>query len=282
MVSLKPITKQNTKKILEQMENNFYRIKTNEGKIGIGFFCNIKIKNKYNPVLITDMDLIFENNHKEIEIFINNVYKKIEIGDSIHKIKECNIIIIEIKINQDIKINYLEIDDLLYKNEVELYYYYNEPIYLIYCNNLENISVSYDIIRDINNIELTYQNKIKSNYKYSLIFNLSNNKLIGIKKNISNNKGIFFNSIINRFIRKSEIIKNNEIEIIIKIDKTEDIGNQIYFLSNNYYDIEKNKYILCHEKLKELNTDNVEMYINKNKYEYNKFFIPSYKNKIKN
>ena len=70
------------------MENNFYRIKTNEGKIGIGFFCRFKIKNKYNPVLIADMDLIFENNHKEIEIFINKVYKKIEIGDSILKIKK--------------------------------------------------------------------------------------------------------------------------------------------------------------------------------------------------
>ena len=38
MASLKPITKQCTKRILKQMENSFYKIITNEGKVGIGCF----------------------------------------------------------------------------------------------------------------------------------------------------------------------------------------------------------------------------------------------------
>ena len=59
MASLKPITKQCTKKrILKQMENSFYKIITNEGKVGIGCFSNIKSKNINIPVLIIDMDLI--------------------------------------------------------------------------------------------------------------------------------------------------------------------------------------------------------------------------------
>ena len=81
-------------------------------------------------------------------------------------------------------------------------------------------------------------NKINSKFKYSLIFNLSNNKLIGILKNISNNKGIFFNEIIKRFLHnkhKPKPLIKNEIEIIIKVDKDEDIGKEIYFLANKYH-----------------------------------------------
>ena len=275
MVNLKPITKENTKQILEQMENSFYKIESSENKIGIGCFCHFKIKNINVPVLIIDFDFrIGNNNNNAIKVYLNNnFFITVELGKSIYEIEECNIIIIQIKVNEDTKINYLEIDDLLLKKKSELNYYCNEQIYMVYCNKLENISVSYDIIRDINNTDIILDNKINSKFKYSLIFNLSNNKLIGIKKINCYYKGIFFNSIINRFIHNAELIKRNEIEMIIKIDKKE-IGKEIYFLANKYYDIEKNKYILCHEKLKELNTHNTEIYINNVKCEYNKFFIP--------
>ena len=275
MVNLKPITKENTKQILKQMENSFYKIESSENKIGIGCFCHFKIKNINVPVLITDFDFkIGNSNNNSIKVYLNNnFFITVELGKSIYEIEECNIIIIQIKVNEDTKINYLEIDDLLLKKKSELNYYCNEQIYIVYCNKLENISVSYDIIRDINNTDIILDNKINSKFKYSLIFNLSNNKLIGIKKINCYYKGIFFNSIINRFIHNAELIKRNEIEMIIKIDKKE-IGKEIYFLANKYYDIEKNKYILCHEKLKELNTHNTEIYINNVKCEYNKFFIP--------
>ena len=123
-------------------------------------------------------------------------------------------------------------------------------------------------------------NKISSKFKYSLIFNLSNNKLIGILKNISNNKGIFFNEIIKRFLHnkhKPKPLIKNEIEIIIKVDKDEDIGKEIYFLANKYYDIKEHKYILCHERMKELDYYNPELYINNIKYKYNKCFKPKTK-----
>ena len=128
MTGLKPITKQSTKKILEQMENAFYEIKTKEGKIGICCFCHIKIKNINIPVLITNKKLIIESNLTEIKIYLNNVFVNMEIGEIRYKIKECNFIILEIKVKKDIKTNYLEFDNLLYKKEPELYYY-NETIY---------------------------------------------------------------------------------------------------------------------------------------------------------
>ena len=105
-ISQKPITKQCTKRILKQMENSFYKIITNEGKVGIGCFSNIKSKNINIPVLITDMDLINEKNHNKIMINLNNALIKIEIEEQIYKIKECNTIIVKIKVNKDIKINY--------------------------------------------------------------------------------------------------------------------------------------------------------------------------------
>jgi len=97
MASLKPITKQSTKRILKQMENAFYKIIPNEGKVGIGCFCNIKSKNINIPVLITDMDLINEKNLNKIMINLNNTLIKIEIEEQIYKIKECNTIIVKNK-----------------------------------------------------------------------------------------------------------------------------------------------------------------------------------------
>ena len=212
MVGLKPITKQCTKKILDQMENSFYTIKTNEGKTGIGCFCHIKYKKTTIPILITDIDLIIEDNKNEIKVYINNIFKTIKLYTR-YKIKECNVVVIEIIVNEVDKINYLEIDDLLYQKQPEINYY-NESIYTINCNNYQNISVTYDIIRNINNSDIIYYYGIRSKYKYSLIFNLSNNKIIGINKITHNNRGIFFNSIINEFngfINRYESSKKNEI-----------------------------------------------------------------------
>jgi len=62
--------------------------------------------------------------------------------------------------------------------------------------------------------------------------------------------------------------------ILIKVDKEEDVWQEIYFLSNKYYSNKEEKYINFDDKLKELNKDNTELYINEVKYEYNKYFIP--------
>jgi len=133
MVELKPITKQATKKILYQMENMLYKIKTNKGKIGIGCFYHIKYKQLNIPILITDIDLIYDYNTNEINVYINNTYKTIKLEDNRYKIKECNIIIIEIKDSGENKKNYLENDDLLYQKLSEMCYY-NESIYIIHCD----------------------------------------------------------------------------------------------------------------------------------------------------
>ena len=178
--------------------------------------------------------------------------------------KEFGLSIIEIKENKNIKINILELDDYIYKNDSEIFYI-KDLIYIFDYNKQNDISVSYNIIDNINKPKLYFSFDINSNSSCSPIFNLSNNKLIGIYKSTSqyNNKGIFFKYIINEFI-KSIKLKNtlyNEIDILIRVNK-EHINKNIYFL-NNYFPLNS-----------EYNELKTELYMDNHKCNYEKYFTP--------
>ena len=74
---------------------------------------------------------------------------------------------------------------------------------------------------------------------------------------------------------KKRNIKNNEINVKIKVDK-EDINKDIYFLdnTNGKYWIDGKYVYHNHDNLKELNESNIELYINKKEIKYKKYFIP--------
>ena len=103
--------------------------------------------------------------------------------------------------------------------------------------------MSYGIINYLNNSEIIFSCNINSNSGCSPIFNLSNNKIIGIynKKSIYYNKGILLKFMVNEFIKKSNYFKDdknnkispNEIDILINVEK-DDINKEIYFLHNYY------------------------------------------------
>ena len=277
---------QRTKTILNQMQNYFYKFKTIEGRKGIGFFYKIKYKTEKILVFMTSNDIIDDANDTTINILINNEYKIVEFGDTTYRNKKINIKIKEIKNNFKEHINFFEIDDLLYEKEGEMYLV-KEPIYFIHLNNNNEILVSYSFIKNINKSKFIYNYKIKKNYKFSLILNSSNNKIIGINDNSLNSKGDFFNVLITEFMRKYEILnkmkknnkyrfyqnKKNEINIVLKVDE-KDINKEIYFLDDKYYNFEEKKYAYCRNNLKELNKNNTELYIENIKYEYKKYFIP--------
>ena len=70
-----PVSLQNTKKILFQMENCVCKIYMNNGGIGTGFLCKIPFNNNLLPVLITNNHVLNENDIKDnniIELSINN------------------------------------------------------------------------------------------------------------------------------------------------------------------------------------------------------------------
>ena len=255
----KPVTKQKTKKILEQMDNLFFKI--NEENENIGIFCNIKYKNKKIPVVIT-------NNHMSsddyINVSINKKKKKIEIGDVIYNNKEYNYSILEIKENVENKFPFLEIDNELYLEESSMYYN-NRSIYVLQYINEKDITVSYGVINNANKSKIRYSCDLLQNSKLSLIFNLSNNKLIGIHQSGSNcfNKGMFISFLTKEFIKikKHKLNSTNEIKLSIKVEKN-NIDKELYFFTDSK------------QYLKELNELNTKIYINKKEYNFKRYFIP--------
>ena len=272
----KPITKLCIKKILEQMNDSFYQVINKEGKKGRGFFCYLKHLKKNIPFLITNSDIINNIHYNSIKISKNDFKKEIEVGDTIYVNEVYNISIIQIKRNSIEGLFFLELDDKLYEEESETYYY-KDSIYIIQCKdgNEDDISVTYGIINNINNSQINYYSQ--KNSKGALIFNLDNNKLIGMHESYSLNfnKALFFKFIINELqacFGKKFIFKN-EINIKIEIKNESEINKKIYFLDN--YDYDDNEGINhYHDNLKELNSANTKLYINDDLTEYQKFFKP--------
>ena len=276
----KPISKHSTKIILEQMDKLFY-IQSEEGDYPItGFFSLIKYKDQKIPVLIANRNIINKiiNNKIDISLLGNNL--QIKFGDIIYDCENYDISIFEIKENQIDENLYLDIDELLYKTDVEIYYS-GESIYSIYYDYKEKQFVtSYGVINNILNSEIIFSCNINSNIKFAPIFNLSNNKIIGMFKNRSSyyHKGLIIKDIINGFIKKYRIKNNkyskmvNEIEIIIDINNYNN-NEKIYFLDNYEYKYKEGIYHL-HDNLKQLNYSNTELYINKKQYKYKRYFRP--------
>ena len=256
----KPVTKQITKKILDQMDTLFFKI--NEENKNIGIFCNLKYKNKIVPVVIINNQMIKDD---YINISINKKKKKIEIGDIIFKNEEYNFSVLEIKENEGDKIPFLDIDDELYLEESSMYYN-NESIYVLQYINEKDIVVSYGVINHTNNSEIRYSCDLLPNSKLSLIFNLSNNKLIGIHQSgfDSFNKGSFISFLTKEFIKikKHKLNSTNVINLSIKVDKN-DVDKKLYFLTDSK------------QYLKELNELNTKLFINKKEYDFKKYFIPT-------
>jgi len=273
---LKPLNTSCIQKILNQMNYTFYGISVGDKKFGFCFFCHIKYNSKIIPVMMANYKIINENylaNNDCIKISINNKYEIIQFGNTKYFNKNYDLSIIEIKEDKDNQINFLEFDDFIYENE--FYLFNKESIYCINLSKKSNISVTFGMIKNINNLEIAYLNYARTFNSISLIFNLSNNKIIGYDKSSFNknnsNKGISFKFLISEFINEYKNYKKmnkfdkkfiNEINIIIQVDKL-DFGNNIYFLSNY-----KNK----EEDLKKLIG---KIYINnKELEEFKNFFIP--------
>ena len=274
------ITKQKTKLIYEQIDKSVYQLTNINKKCGIGFFSCINYKQNKIPVLISSYKTNNEkylSNNNSIDIKINDKNITIEFGKAKYLNKDYGLAIIEISKENIKKLNFVEIDDNKSENEV----YNKETIYVIHINNQNENCVSYGIINEISiNSNIFFSCNINQEYAEGApIFNIFNQKVIGIYIKYSRyfNEGLLLKSIINDFIKEyknsrleSNYIKKsesfNEIDILIKVGK-DDINNNIYFL-DNYKDEKGNRH------LKELNESNTEIYIDNNKYDFNKYFIP--------
>ena len=221
----KPVSIEATEKILNQMKNSICKIILEDGKEGTGFFCKIPKGNKYDllPVLITNNHLIDEWELKKyknkIKISINsNEYKEIDLSDRItFTSKEYDITIIEIKEKDIVNIN-LEIDENVIDDKNKLFD--GESIYIFHYNENKNISVSYSILKNLNddnnNINFKYLCSMDLNNSIAPILNLSNYKIIGIHRNSEKEKNYNLGLILNKVL-KEFMIKENDIREVNKI-----------------------------------------------------------------
>ena len=277
-----PLNINQHKKILDQMSNSVCRIAIGN-KTGTGFLCLIpfpKIENRLK-VLIT-CNHVFNDiaiGNKIEVIFDNGMQKEIIIDESrrVYTKKEYDITIIELKDNEFNKKYYLGIDDDLFlKDEIKI----NQQIYIIHYPKGKEVTSNNGTIQNIIKNEIMYFLSTYEGSSGAPIFNLNNFKVIAIHCGYIDNKNNKYNigelikiPIIdyyqkynlkdNKIKEIKEEKKINEINIILEILK-DDINEIIYFLDNT----EK------HDNLKELNENNVKLYINKKEYKYTKCFKP--------
>ena len=201
-----PVTIKDTEIILEQMKYSICKIENKNGN-GTGFFC--KISNK--KLLISNNHIINEEiikNNKIIKVTLNDdkIKKNIKIKDY-YTSKKYDTTIIEI---EDENINYLEIDNDIFDENINIY---NKSIYIIqYPKNgyEQKGSVSYGILNEIQDeYNIIHYCSTDHGSSGSPIIKLSNKKIIGIdKEGVSKyefNRGTLLKYPIKEYLNKINI-----------------------------------------------------------------------------
>ena len=244
-----PITLENTEIIISQMQKSICKIYMDNGAKGTGFFCRVPYpdKNHYINCLVTNNHVIDEpylDKNKSIELSINNnkIEKIIKIDNRrVYTNKLYDTTIIEIFEEKDDIKDFLDIDFDL-NGEILKNQYTNKSIYVLQYPKNEKVSVSYGIIKNIdlsNNYDILHLCSTDIGSSGSPIFNMLNNKIIGIHKGASNtkqfNKGTLLFFPLKEFLSKKEkkpLINNEENFVSLsKKEKKPLINNEENFVS---------------------------------------------------
>ena len=277
--------------INEQKEKNVCKIIKENNITGTGFLCIIPFPDKLHPlpVLMTCNHVLNEDDikpEKQIKLIFNDKIEKILKIDNSRMIytskeNEFDTTIIQIKNEDNFDMNnMLEIDNNIYKDNLNQYYK-NKTIYIIHYPNGLNSSYSHNIIKniDISNTKIIHLCETYDGSSGAPILNLQNFCVIGIhigkNKHSKTNVGMFLKPILTKFYNlRHNTEKKNEIIITINIDKNK-INKTIYFLDNSETDVKPdNQDNNLNEHLTELNESNVKLYINDEEYKYRKYFTP--------
>ena len=208
---IKPVTKEGITKMFEQMSNSICKVKNNQ-IIGTGFFCiinsenNIKIKTLIANYQVINEQYITSNNKITILLGDNNVPKIINIDANrfIYFNKEFNTTIIELKSSDNIN-TFLELDYNIFRNNLKTIFE-GESIYILHHLANGKVLASYGILDKIYEFNINHMNCIGPVPNGSPIFNLNNNRLIGISLNLNNNmnshSGFILKYPIEEFVSK--------------------------------------------------------------------------------
>ena len=200
-ISPPPLTTDQTKQILSQLEKNVCKIYSSNDIIGTGFFCKIPYPNQFSllPVLITNNHILNKEDiqiNKKIKISVNDdkieIYLMINEERKIFTSDKMDVTIIEIQKNDNIN-NYLDIDENIFESD------YNKKIkdntlYILQYPNGHESAHSEGKIKEINDLDIRHYCPTDYGSSGSPILNLSNFKVIGVHKRrtkLKFNEGIF-------------------------------------------------------------------------------------------
>ena len=195
-----PITIEETELILKQMKYSICTINNKNGN-GTGFFCKISnIKLLITNNIIINQEIIKNNNIIKVKLNDNKIRKDIKIKDY-YTSKIYDTTIIEIN-DIDENINYLEIDDEIFDENVNIF---NESIYITQYPGNEKAAVSYGVLNQItDNYNILHYCSTRPGSSGSPIIKLSNKKIIGIHKeseiNYNYNRGTLLKYPINEYL----------------------------------------------------------------------------------
>ena len=292
--SIEPVGIEGIKTILDQLMNCICKIKMKE-RLGTGFFCKIPFEKETIKVLMTNYHILNEKDLKENQILnltLNNDKEALTIDLKIKREfyfnKEYDITLIELNEKDKIK-EYLELDDNLFQDNIEINYK-NKSIYILHYQNGKEVKVSYGLLNNIDKSNIIHNCIIDNGSPGSPILNLKSNKVIGIHyKGLNNyNIGTLLKFPLKEFINKKLIrINNKEYNIIKELGKG-GFGN-VYQVSrdNKYYAIkvipiinESKDKIKSFEKeaeiLSNFNCDNIVKYYDSSKDNNNIYIVMEY------
>ena len=230
-----PVSIKGTEIILDQMKTCICKILKDNAVKGTGFFCKIPYENNLLPVLITNNHVLNSKdinvtNNITISLNDNKEFKHIEIDNSrkLFTNEELDVTIIEIKANKD-KINeFLEIDELVYKNDEYLKdIFASSSLYTLNYPEGSNVVVSYGLLSQLNGKDINHLCNTKEGSSGAPILSLKSHKVIGIHigsyKSKFKNKGVFIKYPLAEFNKKN--YNNNIIKTDTKSDYLQFIKN---------------------------------------------------------
>ena len=257
--SPEPVTFEGTKTILNQMNKCICKI---QGKVdATGFFTKIPFNSKLLPVLITNSHVLggkdIKNNNKiTLSLNHNKKTKEIRIDEDRKKYtsKELDIAIIEIKDNDNLENEYINLDDniinycknnnngnLSYLN----YIYNNKSIYILHYQKGNNILVSYGQPPKCKNSEINHKCSIEYGSSGSPILLITNQKLIGVHSDSYNkseyNSGSLMVHSINEFQKENNVDDNNKLSNYIIGEFEIEKDNQTIRIINSYEEFIREK-----------------------------------------
>ena len=231
------ISKEQTNKIINQLNTCVCKINKSNGDNATGFFCKIPFSYSFLPVLITNNHVLNEEDIKinriiKFSLKDGQIEKKLIINESriTFTNKDLDVTIIEIIPKIDGINDFLEIDGTI--NELNLKEKIKDTIYILQYPEGKT-SYSYGVLKDESNSQdIFYSCSTSEGSSGAPILNLINNKIIGVHKGskASLNIGTLMKFIIDAFKKTYNINKAK-----FQMGEKEKESKIKYFNNKEYY-----------------------------------------------